>query len=93
MKNLSEHLFRAVCVIFSVVMIVLSLLSSIELAAVNDEAAALEKELARLKTSNAVLQAEYENSISLEEIDTYATEVLGMQRCSPGQIIYVELPG
>ena len=27
---------------------------------------------------------------SLEELEAYAVGVLGMQRCSPGQIIYIE---
>lgn len=91
-KRVSELLFRAVGFLFSAVLLVLSLLTSIKLAAVNDTAAKLETQVSQLKSENQVLRAQYENSISLEEIETYATQVLGMQRCSPGQIIYIEYP-
>ena len=92
MKKIRETLFRAVVFCFSAVMIVLSLLTSIKLAAVNDKAAKLQKQIDTLKTENEILRAEVENSISLEEIERYATHVLGMQRRSPGQILYIELP-
>jgi len=85
-------MFRAVGFLFSAVLLILSLLSSIKLAAVNDRAAELEKQVERIETETQILRAEYENSRSLREIERYATEVLGMQRCSPGQIIYIEQP-
>ena len=92
MKEICESFFRAIGFCFSAALLILSLLTSIKLAAVNDTAARLEKEVARLKNENEILRAEYENSLSLEEIERYAIEELGMQRCSPNQIIYVELP-
>lgn len=92
MKQLRETLFKAVGFCFSAVMLVLSLLSSISLADVNDTAARLEREVERLQTENEILRAKYENSVSLEEIESYASQVLGMQRCSPGQIFYIEYP-
>ena len=92
MKQIGEKLFRVVVLCFSAALLVLSLLTSIKLAAVNDRAAKLETQVEQLKTQNGILRAEYENSISLEEIERYATEVLGMQRCAPSQIIYIEYP-
>ena len=92
MKEICENFFRAIGFCFSAALLILSLLTSIKLAAVNDTAARLEKEVARLKNENEILRAEYENSLSLEEIERYAIEELGMQRCFPNQIIYVELP-
>ena len=92
MKTISEILFRAVCFCFSAVILILSLLTSIKLAAVNDTAAELDAAVGRLKTENEILRAEYENSLSLEEIERYASEKLGMQRQTPRQIIYIELP-
>lgn len=92
-KNICENSFRAIGFCFSAVLIVLSLLTSIRLAAVNDRAARLEKEVEQLKTANEILRAEYDNSLSLEEIERYATDELGMQRCTPAQITYIELPG
>lgn len=91
-KSINEHLFRAVCVGFSAVMILLSLLASVKLAGVNDEAARLEKEAQELKAENEILRAEYENSVSIQEIESYAVNELGMQRLMPGQIYYIELP-
>jgi len=90
-KKLSESLFKLICIIFSAVMIVLSLLSSIKLASLNDAATKTEKTVKELKTENDILRAEYENSMSLEELERYATEVLGMRPCSAEQIVYIEL--
>ena len=92
MKEICEALFRAIGFCFSAALIILSLLTSIKLAAVNDTAAELERSVSKLHNENEILRAAYENSISLEEIERYAIEELGMQRCSPSQIIYVELP-
>ena len=91
MKRVNEALFRAVVFCFSAVMIVLSLLNSISLAAANDRAAHMRAQIDALKTENEKLRAAYENSISLEEIERYASEILGMHRRSPDQIIYIEL--
>ena len=90
MKQVCEVIFRAVCLGFSACMLVLSLLTSIRAAAVRDSAARLRREIEALETENAVLRARYESSISLEEIERYATEILGMQRCTAGQVVYIE---
>ncbi len=91
MKQLNETLFTAVTLCFSALLLVMTLLTGIKLAAVNDAAARLEQETARLRTRNGILEAEYENSLSLEEIERYAEEVLGMQRCTPEQMIYIQM--
>ncbi|MEA5151833.1 MAG: hypothetical protein VB039_04425 [Oscillospiraceae bacterium] len=91
MKQLNETLFTAVTLCFSALLLVMTLLTGIKLAAVNDAAARLEQETARLRTQNGILEAEYENSLSLEEIERYAEEVLGMQRCTPEQMIYIQM--
>lgn len=93
MKEVCETLFRAIGFCFSAMLLVLSLLTSIKLAAVNDTAAGMERAVEKLRAENEILRAEYENSISLEEIERYAVEELGMQRCSPSQIVYIEYPG
>lgn len=91
MSKLNGVLFRVICGAFSFGLLVAALLGSIELAALNEELTTMERELKELKEENRVLQAEYETSMSLEELERYATEKLGMQRLSPGQIIYLEL--
>lgn len=90
-KQLNETMFRAVGLCFSAVLIVLSLLTGIKTAAVNDDASKLRQQTEVLKAENELLSARYDNSLSLEELETYASDVLGMQRCNPSQIFYIEL--
>ena len=90
-KRTSELLFNTIAALFSALLLVLSLLCAVETASVNDRAAALEKENERLKTENQILQTRLDNSLSLEELETYALEELGMQRPAPGQIRTVEI--
>ena len=91
MSRINGIYFRVICIGFSLVLLVSALLGSIRLAAVNEELNALEKSLQSLKEENRVLQARVESSLSLEELERRATEKLGMQRLSPGQIIYIDL--
>lgn len=91
MGRVNGILFRAICIGFSLVLLVSALLGAIRLAALNEELNALEKSLKAMKEENRVLQAKVESSLSLEELERRAIEELGMQRLSPGQIIYIEL--
>ena len=91
MGRVNGILFRAICIGFSLVLLVSALLGAIRLAALNEELNALEKSLKALQEENRVLQAKVESSLSLEELERRAIEELGMQRLSPGQIIYIEL--
>ena len=70
-------------------MLVLSLLGAVQLAQINDEAARLEQQVEALKQENQIRSAAYENTLSLEEIERFAVDKLGLQHCSPGQIVYV----
>ncbi|MGI5976461.1 MAG: hypothetical protein ACOX68_02025 [Candidatus Limivicinus sp.] len=90
LKKISSSLFVAIVFAFSAFLAVLSLLISIKLAALNDSALKLEKEAEELREENELLTAQCENSISMEKLESYATEVLGMQHCSPDQIEYIE---
>ena len=91
MSRMNGIYFRVICIGFSLVLLVSALLGSIRLAAVNEELNALEKSLQSLKEENRVLQARVESSLSLEELERRAVEELGMQRLSPGQILYIHL--
>ena len=92
MKQVNEILFRAVCLCAAALLLVISLLCSIRVTAVNDRAARLERENAALEAEIAVLAARAESSLSLEELERYAVEKHGMQRLSPGQVILIETP-
>lgn len=89
--KLSSLMFRIICVGFSLLLLVGALLGSIKLAALNEELTALERELSELKNDNRILQAEYESSLSLEELERYAREELGMQTLNPSQIYHIDL--
>ena len=54
------------------------------------EIAAVES-VEELKDDQHMLQAKYESSLSLEELEHYATEELGMQTLKPSQIFYIDL--
>lgn len=90
MKRPSEIIFCAVCVCFSAALLVLSLLGAVKLAALSDEDAVLEQELETLKYENQILRVTYESMLRLDEIERYAIEELGLQHCSPGQIVYID---
>ena len=80
------------CLCAAALLLVISLLCSIRVTAVNDRAARLERENAALEAEIAVLAARAESRLSLEELERYAVEKLGMQRLSPGQVILIETP-
>ena len=65
MGRVNGILFRAICIGFSLVLLVSALLGAIRLAALNEELNALEKSLKALKEENRVLQAKVESSLSL----------------------------
>ncbi len=86
MKRIGENLFFGICFFFSAVLLVLSLFGAVRLAELSETTVAMEAEAAALRTENQIRRAEYESMLCLPEIERYATEVLGMQHCSPEQI-------
>lgn len=91
MKKISATLFVVVLFAFSAVLVVLSLFASIKLAALNDTATDLTDRISTLTEENRALLASVEQLVSLEAIEKYAVEVLGMCRCTSEQIEYVNI--
>lgn len=91
MKRVSAALFAAVVFSFSAVLLVLSLLASIKLAALNDTASRLTAQIKELRDENAALTAQYECCVSIDELERRAVEELGMRRCTPEQIEYIDI--
>lgn len=89
MRAVNEKLFTAVGFCFSAFMLVTALLLSVRLTAESERLSELEAEYEALCREHNILTAEYESAVSLEEIERHATQVLGMQRCQPEQIIYL----
>ena len=75
---------------FSAAAIVLSLLASARITELRDRGGKLAKEIHEIKRESIHLRAECDNAISLEYLESYATNVLGMQHVSPNQIFYIE---
>ena len=90
-KYTSNILFRLVCLLFSALLAVLTLLTGIDLTAGSDRISALRAEQRELEEENQRLRAEAACGMSLEELEDYAVRVLGMQRCESGQIITIDL--
>ena len=91
-NELNESLFKAICLCFSACVLVLSLLTRIDAAAQREQQERLRREIQSLSAENAALRTRVEAELSLEEIERYARERLGMQPCGPGQIVYLEAP-
>lgn len=89
----SAAVFRAVCLGFSALLLVLTLFCQIRLSRTREAIWQLEKDLCAEKSEALFLQAERERSLSLEELERRAVLELGMQHPEPGQIIMMENAG
>lgn len=76
---------------FSACILVLSLITAAQTAAVNDRAAELKIKIEEIKSENELLEIKLDMSAPLAEIERYAIEVLGMQHLRPEQVTV--LPG
>ena len=90
LKKMSASFFCAVLYCFSSVMLILSLLVSIRMTALGDEASRLEREIESLQEENTRLMLQYESLVSPDKIEEYAVEVLGMRPLSAEQTEYIE---
>ncbi len=89
-KRLAGLAFRLICLLFSALLAVMTLLTGIDLTAGGDRIRALRAEQRELEEENERLRAEAACGMSLEELEDYAVRVLGMQRCESGQIVVIE---
>ena len=89
MKRRIETLFRAVCLGFSLLLLVGSLFLGIRTAALNDAAAESRRRAEELRRENAWLLARCESSLSLVEIARFAEDELGMQFMTGEQMVRV----
>ncbi len=90
-RRTADALFRAICLGFSALLLVLSLLTEAHMTAVSDRAAQMKTEIAALKTENEVLLARCESRVSLETLEKYAREELGLQPCRSDQLRFLSL--
>ena len=92
-ERLTRLLFRAVCLGFSLLLLVLTLFSHIRLVRTQSRIAELETALARAQNERILLQVKRESSLDLAELERRAVRELGMQHPEPGQITTIEYLG
>lgn len=93
MKRASFILFRVICLGFSLLLLVMCLLSRISLAQTEARIEDLKGAVSQASSEERLLEAQLESGISLEKLDEYAVNKIGMQHPVQGQIRYIELAG
>ena len=89
-RQTANLMFRLICLLFSAVLAVATLLTGIDLTAESDRITARRAELKALEEENEGLRAE---AACLEELEDYALHVLGMQPCESRQIQIIDIGG
>lgn len=92
-RQTANLMFRLICLLFSAVLAVATLLTGIDLTAESDRITARRAELKALEEENEGLRAEAACAVSLEELEDYALHVLGMQPCESRQIVILDIGG
>jgi len=72
------------------VLLIISITAQITAFSVAGENVALTNQLEELEREQAKLQIAYESAFNLAEVETYATQVLGMQKPGADQIYYID---
>ena len=91
MKIRTELLFEALLFAFSLLLLVLMLLNTAALQQSEYRCESIGREIAALGRENELLEARCVSSMSLQELESYAREVLGMQTARPRQTLYCEI--
>lgn len=68
----------------------LVLMSHIELAQISKESAELTEQLSTLEAEEIKRRLEYESAFDLNEIESYAVNVLGMSKAGENQVYYIQ---
>ena len=92
-KTLAASAFRVTCLSFSVLLLVLTLFTHIQLVRTQNEITGLEKKIACAENECVLLQIQTASSMSLEELERRAVQELGMRHPEPGQIVDIEYLG
>lgn len=87
MKKTERTLFLAVCGLFSAVLLVMSLLNSIQLSALRQSNRLAESTVEELKDERNILDASLERMLDLKALEEYARTELHLQKGEPEIII------
>ena len=93
MRRASRLAFRLICLGFSALLLVLTLLIHIQLVGTQSRITELEKQIARAENEHITLQIKTASAMSLQELERRAKQELGMRHPEPVQIIETEYLG
>lgn len=82
--------FAVVGTVCVCVMLLLVLISYIQLAVLTNETAGMEAQLSQLKEDASLMEVEYDRAFSLNDVEDYARNILGMTKPAQGQTYYIE---
>lgn len=91
--KLAEIAFRVVCLGFSALLLVLTLLTHIQLVRAQTRIRTLGQDIARAENEHIALEIRSIEALNLAELERRATQELGMRRPEPGQIQEIEYLG
>ena len=92
-SGLSALLFRVICIGFSALLLVLTLLGQIRLVAAEGRIETLQSELRQAEDTNTILKIKLAAGLTPEKLERIAVRELGMQHPEPGQILVIETAG
>ena len=92
-EGLAALLFRVVCLGFSALLLVLTLLSQIQLVRTESRIEALTAAITEAEDENTRLKIRSESALSLDTLERIAVQRFGMRHPEPGQIIEIEYLG
>ncbi len=90
-KQTANVFFRLICLLFSALLALLTILTGVDLTAESERLGEARTELRALEKENKRLRAEAACALSLDELEDYALRVLGMQHCESEQIMVIEM--
>jgi len=86
-----EIAFVAVSTIFTILALYGYLRNTIDIQIVGREIENIRSQCEEYSEQIEKLRVEYDNSLSLTELEEYASNKLGMRKCQSEQIIYLEI--
>lgn len=86
-------LFRIICLSFSALLLVMSLWQQIRLTSCEKEIESLQQSVSVERDRQVQLELRLSTQLTLDELESYAVQVLGMQHPAPDQIVYLDKVG
>ena len=88
--SIGDKFFRAVCLSFSVLLLLISLICNVAIMWTEAHIEELHRSINDASRENQLLRVQSENRISLSELEKLATEKLNMHRPGSEQLIFID---